>query len=171
MEDHSRRIVVIRHARAEQGGPTDFERPLADRGRTDATELGRWLAGQGVVADRALVSAALRTRETWTVLAGAAGWAVDPDLDEGLYAAGPETALDIIRGVPEDSHTLVLVGHNPTVGHLAQLLDDGEGDPEATTEMALGYPPCAATVFSYDGAWAELDEQTARVVSFHAGRS
>ena len=171
VEDHSRRIVVIRHAKAEQAGPTDFERPLADRGRADAGALGAWLAGQGVIADHALVSAALRTRQTWTEVAQAAGWAVEPDLDEGLYAAGPETALDIVRGAPDRSRTLVLLGHNPTVAHLAQLLDDGEGDETATNEMARGYPTNAATVLSYDGAWSDLGEQSARVVAFHVGRA
>ncbi len=170
MEDHSRRIVVIRHAKAEQPGPTDFERALADRGRVDAAALGAWLRAEGVVADHALVSAALRTRQTWTAIADAARWDVEPVLDDGLYAAGPETALDILRGAPDGSRTLVLIGHNPTVAFLAQLLDDGGGDQAAGNEMALGYPTCAATVLTYDGAWADLGEQSAQVLAFHVGR-
>ena len=170
MEDHSRRIVVIRHAKAAQAGPTDFERPLASRGRVDATALGAWLCAQGVVADHALVSAALRTRQTWTAIADAAGWSVEPELDEGLYGAGPETALDILRGAPDESRSLVLIGHNPTVAHLAQLLDGGGGDQAAGNAMAMGYPTCAATVLSYDGAWTDLGEQSAQVVAFHVGR-
>jgi len=171
VEDHSRRIVVIRHAKAEQAAPTDFQRPLSDRGRADAAALGGWLRGEGIVVDQALVSAALRTQQTWAAIADAAGWEVAPNLDEGLYAAGPETALDIVRGTLDECRALVLIGHNPTVGYLAQMLDDGEGDQSATTEMAMGYPTCAATVLSYDGAWAALGEQTARVVAFHVGRA
>jgi len=170
VEDQSRRLVVIRHAKAEQAGATDFERALADRGRTDAAALGAWLSAEGVAADHALVSGAVRTRQTWTAIADAAGWGVEPDLDEGLYAAGPETALDILRGAPDESRSLVLIGHNPTVAYLAQLLDDGGGDLAATNEMAMGYPTCAATVLSYDGAWAALGEQSAQVVAFHVGR-
>lgn len=171
VEDHSRRIVVIRHAKAEQAGATDFERELAARGRADAAALGSWLAGQGLLPDHALVSAATRTRQTWTELAAAAGWDVEPELDRGLYSAGPETALDLLRGVPAASRTLVLVGHNPTVATLAQLLDDGEGDVAASNDMLLGYPTGAATVLSYAGAWAELTEQAARVLAFHVGRA
>ena len=44
---------------------------------------------------------------------------------------------------------------------LAQLLDDGEGDEEAGTELAMGYPTSALAVFSYDGDWSELDEASA----------
>ena len=170
VEDLSRRIVVIRHARAEQAGATDFERRLAPRGRADAAALGSWLAAEGVVADHALVSAAHRTRETWAALAEAAGWEVPADYDQGLYAAGPETALDILRGAPDEARTLVLVGHNPTVASLAQLLDDGEGDGDAASAMATGYPTSAVTLFAFDGPWADLGEQCARVLAFHVAR-
>jgi phosphohistidine phosphatase len=170
VEDLSRRIVVIRHAKAEQAGATDFERRLAARGRADAAALGSWLAAEGLVADHALVSAAHRTRETWSALAEAAGWELSADYDQGLYAAGPETALDILRGAPDEARTLVLVGHNPTVASLAQLLDDGEGDDDAASAMAMGYPTSAATVLAYDGPWADLGEQCARVLAFHVAR-
>ena len=170
VEDHPRRIVVVRHAKAEQAGPTDFERRLTDRGRADAAALGSWLAARGLVADHALVSAATRTRETWAALAEAAGWEVAGDYDQGLYAAGPETALDILRGAPDAARTLVLVGHNPTVASLAQLLDDGEGDDEAMTAMATGYPTSTATVLVHGGSWPELGEQCARVLAFHVAR-
>jgi phosphohistidine phosphatase len=170
VQDHSLRIVVIRHAKAEQAGATDFDRRLTERGRADAAALGAWLAGEGLVADHALVSAAVRARETWAALAGAAGWGVAADYDEGLYSAGPETALDILRGTPEEARTLVLVGHNPTVASLAQLLDDGEGDDDAESAMAMGYPAGAAAVLALDGSWRDLGEQCARVVAFHVGR-
>jgi phosphohistidine phosphatase len=154
----SRLVAVMRHAKAEQEGPTDFDRPLADRGRRDAADAGAWLA------------AALRTRETWASVAEGADWDLDPDFDRGLYAADPETALDLVRLVDDDVRRLLVIGHNPTMAVLAQLLDDGEGDDEAATEMAAGYPTSAVAVFEYDGSWADLDEGTARLVAFHVGR-
>lgn len=171
VEDQHRVIVVIRHAKAEQAGPTDFERELAPRGRQDAAALGSWLAERGVVAEHALVSAAVRTRQTWTEIAGAAGWDLEPELDRGLYAAGPETALDVLRTAPDSARTLVVVGHNPTVASLAQMLDDGEGDVDATNEMTIGYPTSAVTLLSYAGAWADIDEGTASVTAFHVARA
>jgi phosphohistidine phosphatase len=170
VQQHSRRLVVVRHSKAEQSGETDHARRLIDRGRSDAEAAGRWLAGEDVVPDHALVSAAPRARETWEALAAGAGWSVEPNLDEGLYSAGPDTALDLIRGVPADAAVLVVVGHNPTMAHLAQLLDDGGGDPEASKAMASGFPTSAVAVFEYDGAWADLDLTSARLVAFHVGR-
>ena len=167
---HHRRIVVIRHAKAEQAGPTDFDRELAPRGRGDAAAVGAWLAEQGLVPDHALVSAAVRTRQTWEAIAQSAGWDLEAELDRGLYAAGPETALDILRTTPAEARTLVFVGHNPTVAYLAQMLDDGEGDPAATAEMAVGYPTGAAAVLAHAGEWADLEMGAARVLAFHVGR-
>ena len=95
---------------------------------------------------------------------------LEPSVDEGFYAAGPDTALDLLRGTPADARVLVVVGHNPTIAHLAQLLDDGEGDPEASNAMASGFPTSAVAVFEYDGAWADLDLTSARLVAFHVGR-
>lgn len=169
-QPRTRQIVVLRHSKAEQSGPTDFERRLTDRGRLDAAAAGRWLAGRGVVADHALVSAAVRAVETWESLAEGAGWDVEPDLDRGFYAASPETALDLMRATPEEVGTLVVVGHNPTVATLAYMLDDGDGDPEASAEMATGYPTSALALMAYDGAWADLAEGTASVTGFHVGR-
>ena len=162
--------MVVRHAKAEQSGETDLARRLAEVGRSDAEAAGRWLAGEDVVPDHALVSAAPRARETWDGLAAGAGWSVEPTLDEGLYSAGPDTALDLIRGTPPETSVLVVVGHNPTMAQLAQLLDDGEGDPEASNAMARGFPTSAVAVFEYDGPWADLDVTSARLVAFHVGR-
>jgi phosphohistidine phosphatase len=171
VREMARRLVVMRHAKAEQAGPTDFDRPLASRGREDAAAAGAWLASQGVTPDHALVSAALRTQQTWESVASGAGWSIEPDLDRGLYAAGPETALDLVRLVPDSVSSLVVIGHNPTMAVLAQLLDDGSGDVAAAAEMVGGFPTSAVAVFSYDGAWADLAEGSAALEAFHVGRA
>jgi phosphohistidine phosphatase len=166
----SRRLVVVRHAKAEQGGPTDFERALTPRGRADAADAGAWLARQGFTPDRALVSAATRARETWASLTEGGGWDLAPDVDRGLYAAEPDTVVDLITRVDDAVQALVVIGHNPTMASLAQLLGDGEGDPELENELLSGFPTSATAVFSYDGSWADLAEGVARLVGYHVGR-
>lgn len=159
---------MMRHAKAEQLGPTDLERELSQRGRDDAAAAGRWLAEQRIVPDHALVSAAVRTQQTWERVAEAAGWSLEPALDRGLYAAGPDTALDLMREVPEDARTLLVIGHNPTIAVVAQLLDDGEGDQAAGQRMMEGYPTSALAVFEYDGEWSDLEPASARLSAFHS---
>lgn len=163
--------MVLRHAKAEQVGATDFERELMPRGRDDAAAVGVWLAAQGVSPDAAVVSGATRTRQTWEHVCRGAGWDLEPTLDTGLYAGGTDTALDVIRGLDDSVSCAVFVGHNPTTAYLAQLLDDGEGDVEAGTAMLSGYPTSAATVLTFATSWTDLAPAGARLVGFHVGRA
>ena len=168
--DAPRRLVLMRHAKAVDVAATDASRPLSDRGRRDAAAAGGWLAAQGVRPDHALVSSAVRTRETWEQVAAAAGWDLEPVLDQGLYEAGTDSVLDLVRLVDPGVATLVVVGHNPTTGSLAELLDDGEGDPDAVTGLLTGYPTAAVTVYAVAPAWADLAERSATVLAHHVPR-
>jgi len=167
-----RTLVIMRHAKAEASAPTDHARVLTERGHADAADTGRWLAARGFTPDYALVSAAARTSETWEDVATGGGWDLSvAEYDEGLYAASTDAALDLVRDIDDGIDSLILIGHNPTISYLVQLLDDGDGDEEAGNEIALGgYPTAAAAVFEYDGDWADLEEGAARLRAFHVGR-
>jgi len=162
--------VVVRHAQAEAYAASDVERELTPNGREDAAEAGRWLAEQGVVPATAYVSAAVRTRETWSQMAGAAGWSVTPTYDELLYSTDEDGILELLRRTDDAVGTVVVLGHNPTVAVLAQLLDDGDGPAEIAAELAGGYPTCAVTVFDVATSWADLGPMGATPRAFHVGR-
>lgn len=165
----TRRLVIVRHAKAETFATSDDQRSLTDRGRTEARLLGQWLADEGVVPDVAYVSTALRTRETWDGVAAGAGWPLEPVYDGGLYDTDEEGALDIVRATPAATGTIIVIGHNPTVGMLVQLLDDGEG--EATGAVAAGtFPTSTAAVFDVPDDWAGLGAMAARLRRFHVAR-
>jgi len=159
----SREIVLVRHAKAEGYADTDHERALTERGLGEAAEAGRWLAARGTTPELAIVSDAVRARQTWEALAEAAGWTLTPTFDNTLYEADSETALDLVRGLGDDVGAVMLVGHNPTMAYLAQVLDAG-GSPQLAT---TGFPTAAVAVFEYDGPWADLGEGAARLVDVH----
>ncbi|MBL0747799.1 SixA phosphatase family protein [Nocardioides baculatus] len=167
----TRRLVIMRHAKAEPTAPSDHERALAARGSDDAEAAGRWLAEQGITPDVALVSDALRTRQTWARVAGGAGWdEAVAEFSEALYAAGPDPAFDLLRETDAAVGTLVVIGHNPTMAYVAELIDDGEGDGDATTGMVTrGFPTSALAVFAVDGPWSDLGPGAGRLEAFHVG--
>lgn len=168
----SRRLVLIRHAKAEQDGTTDAERALAESGHRDAEAGGAWLAGAGYSPDHAIISSARRAQETWAALSGGGGWVLEADVSQLLYSAEPETVIDLIREMPGESRSVVVVGHNPTMASVAHMVDDGSGDEAAATELtSRGFPTCSLAVFEYDGDWADLDVTSARLVAFHVGRA
>jgi len=159
----------MRHAKAEAYAADDRSRALTDRGRRDAVEAGLWLAANDVRPDHALVSSAARTVGTWESLDHGLRSTAEVVYDDALYSAGPATALDVIRSVPVDAQTVLVVGHNPTVAYLAHVLDDGNGDADAFRDMSEGYPTAALTVLDVPGQWAELAEGTAHIAAFHVG--
>ena len=168
--EHSRQLVVMRHAKAEPHADSDSERELSPRGYADAVEAGRWLADHGVAPDAALVSSARRTTTTWLAVAEGGSFDAAATYSDAFYLAGPEAALDLVRETPSAVVSLVVVGHNPTVAYLAQLLDDGTGDPRAGNRMAIGFPTAALARFEVTGTWRRLDLASARLVGFHVGR-
>lgn len=157
----------MRHAEADQSGATDADRPLTERGAAAAREAGGWLAAQGIRAEAALVSSARRAQETWAAVCvgGEADESV-ASVEHGLYSAGPESVLDLVREVSDDVRTLVVVGHNPTMSVVAMTVDDGDSTVLLDNP---GFPPAAVVVFDVPEAWAHLDAQAASAVAFHVG--
>ena len=100
-----RRLLLLRHAKAErlQPGGRDQDRVLAARGRVAAKTLGAYLARHAFIPDRAMVSTAARTRETWTLLAAAMGQAPPASFEERLYDASPETILQAVKATGPDT--------------------------------------------------------------------
>jgi phosphohistidine phosphatase len=167
----SRRLIVMRHAKAEPFAATDHARRLTERGLECARDVGRHLLESGLVPDFALVSSALRTRETWAEVARACGATdVQVSYDDTVFTGSPDVVLEAIRGAPADASTVIFVGHNPTAAYLAHLLDDGEGDPAAVSELVQGFPPGALAVLEVDVAWVDLAAGTGRVAGFYVGR-
>ncbi len=160
----------MRHAKAEPFAASDHDRSLTGRGVSDATAAGRWARAQDLVPDHILVSSAARTRETWTAFATGADCATEAVVDPGLYPAGTDAALEILRIVPEDAQRVLVIGHNPTMAYLVHLLDDGGCDPAVFAELSAGYPTSALTVLDVETSWADLDLAGARITAFSVGR-
>ena len=166
----NRRLIVLRHAKAEPFASSDHDRVLLPRGVADAQAAGRWAAEADALPDYVVVSSAARTQGTWSAFAAGSHCTTTPVTDRSLYAAGTDGALEIVRSVPEEAVTVMLVGHNPTMEYLVHLLDDGEADPQLFSEVSAGYPTCALAVLEVSCTWSEIDVASSRIVKFHVGR-
>lgn len=169
-------LVLMRHGRAEAMASRDSQRHLTDRGRTDARAAGVWLASalEGLGhsgADLALVSTAERTRETWDAVSESVT-ATRVRHDDGVYGGSFQTVLDLIAEAGGDAAgeapaVQIVVGHNPLIAQLAQLLQDGEGDERAAAQLlAHGFAPGSAVLFTCADPWSELGPGGARLVDY-----
>ena len=157
---------MIRHAQAAAGAPVDHDRPLTAQGARNAGAIGAWLERGGFVPDRVVVSPALRARQTWERAAASLVLDGPPTLDERIYENTVEAVLAAITDTSEDVQTLVVVGHNPSMGELAVALDDGQGDPDARRSLQGGFPTGAVAVFEVGASFGELEPGAATLTAF-----
>jgi phosphohistidine phosphatase len=160
-----RRLLLIRHAKAADAA-VDRDRPLTARGARNAAAIGTWLARGGYAPDRIVVSPALRAAQTWEQAAAAAAPDLPPTVDDRIYDNTLESVLATITETSDDVRTLVVVGHNPSVGELAFALDDGDGDPAPRRELHAGFPAGAVAVFALTTSFADLGPAGATLADF-----
>jgi phosphohistidine phosphatase len=165
-----RRLVLMRHARAEPFATTDHARTLTDRGRRDATQAGLHLARTGVVPDYVVVSSASRTVATWEAVAVGSRAAAEVVVEDAVYSGDTDAVLETLQRAPLDAGVVAFVGHNPTVAQTAHVLDDGNGEPTAVRAMLQGYPTGAMAVLEVDVPWCDLAAEAGRLVDFYVGR-
>jgi 8-oxo-dGTP diphosphatase len=113
-------IYLIRHAHAgsrHDWSGDDRERPLSDKGHTQAANLARALDAAGVT--RVLASPAVRCSQTVEPLARAAGTSVEvrKELREG---ADPTKLIALIEELAPD--TPALCGHGDVIPEVMGLL-------------------------------------------------
>jgi phosphohistidine phosphatase len=167
------RLLLLRHAKAErlQGGGSDRDRVLTARGRDDAKTIGAYLVRHRAVPDRALVSPAARTRETWELLSQAFHTVPPADFEDRLYDASLETLLDAIRDTRAGAATLLVVAHNPGMQELASLLV-ATGDIDARERLGRGFPTAAlATITFAAEAWSGVHANGGRLEHFVTPKS
>ncbi|MEU6805007.1 SixA phosphatase family protein [Streptomyces neyagawaensis] len=163
-----RRIVLFRHAKADWPQVSDHERPLADRGRMDAAVAGRKLADSGISFDLALCSTALRTRETWKLAVHELPERPKTVYEERIYEASPGDLIALLNETPDDAQTVLLVGHNPGVHALAEILA-GQAEGDARERMSRrDFPAAAYAVITFEGSWKSLEPGVGTLVDYWA---
>lgn len=148
------RLILMRHAEAERASASgqDRDRALSTRGRAEAAGMGRALAARGLRPDLALVSSAVRTRQTWDLVHDALG-DVELRVEDALYNAGADTLRRHVEAVEDEAGCLLLVAHNPGVHLLAvEYLVESAASPSILDRMSGGFPPGAAAIFTVDVA-------------------
>jgi phosphohistidine phosphatase len=156
-ESPERTLIVLRHAKSDwSAGQADFDRGLAERGLRQAPLAGRWLADSIRRIDLAVVSPAYRALSTWELASAELDVVPPTRVEDELYAASVDTLLGVIRDLPADANTVILVGHNPAVEDLVLLL----------TGESVSMPTSALAVIGWAGSWSAAGESAATLRAF-----
>lgn len=167
-----RRLMLLRHAKSDwPDGADDHERGLAARGRRVSPLMGRYMADNGLVPDLAIVSTALRARETWDLVRTAFLGEIDQRLEPRIYEASAGEILDVVRETGSEVETLLLVGHNPGLQNLALDLIGTANQPDLV-RLQGKYPTAGLVVIDFDiQHWSEVSRRTGRLDRFETPRS
>lgn len=133
-------VVLMRHAQAESGHP-DRHRVLTRMGSVDAVATGQWIRNNGFAPECAVVSPAVRTRETYMHL----GLSTPAAVVEELYNCAPAVLIAVTQehlSAVGHNATLLVVGHYPGVRDATAILAPTADIVAFTTgtAIALSFP-------------------------------
>lgn len=108
-------LVLWRHATTNE--PDNGQEPvLSSRGRRQAAQVAAWLQAKLPADHRVLVSPTLRTQQTARALTD------DFELCEEIGPGATPAAVLAAAAWPAQRGTIVIIGHQPTLGQLASFL-------------------------------------------------
>jgi len=120
-QETSMNLILWRHAEAEDTAANDLARQLTTKGRKEAQQAAKWLRSR--LPDDAVILASPAARTIQTAEALTDQYRVVRELAPGASAAQVLAAAGWPHGA---APTVVVVGHQPTLGEIASRLLNGD---------------------------------------------
>lgn len=119
-------LILIRHAKSDWTNESvkDIDRPLNERGYTDAYQLSEWFKTELTLPDAILSSPATRAVNTAFIFCRT--FKVNESaviLIQNLYESTMEEYLNIIGSLDDKTNRVMLFGHNPAITNLTNELN------------------------------------------------
>jgi phosphohistidine phosphatase len=131
-------VYILRHGKAGEQipGKNDSSRALTERGKVEIEEIAEWLASREISFDIIATSPLVRARETGTIVAAGTGYYRNPEIWPSLLIGGDPVTICKDIAAKNETSSLLLVGHEPTLSSLIGLLISG--DSNAGIQLAKG---------------------------------
>ena len=161
-----KRLILVRHAKSSWKNPglKDFARPLNGRGKQNAPMMGKHLLRSGVLPQVVVSSPAKRAWSTARLIASEIHFKEEKLIaDPEVYEADVDTLMEIIGKFSGDWQDVMLVGHNPGLTELAEML----------TDQTFGnLPTCAICCIEFAvEKWSEISHGSGRVYLYDYPKS
>lgn len=159
-----RELLILRHAKSDwdSGASSDFERPLAKRGKKDAPRVGEWLYREGMIPALIVSSPAQRARETTLKVCKCLDLSKkDIVWDADVYDADLQALRDVLSRVPAAARLVLLVGHNPGLEDLLRHLAGADIDEPDDGKLL---PTAAVARLEMPDDWSRLEYGSAGLV-------
>jgi phosphohistidine phosphatase len=144
----NRRLYVLRHAKSSWDDPglSDHDRTLAPRGRKATKLLANHLREHDIRPSLVLCSTAVRAQETLQGI----GLDGERSIEKELYTASAGQWIARLNRVPEETESVMAIGHNPALQQLVLAL---AGRSE---QVERKFPTAALATLSLQCSWSEV---------------
>ena len=147
-------LLILRHAKSSLRGPNslDHERQLDELAKYDARKVGYLLRNKDLTPDCIISSIAVRAKSTAEQVAEVCKYKLEVVLEQSLYQAKTRDYLNIIEGISDNHTRVLLVGHNPTIEEVIEMLTESLD--------TIRMPPCALAHLNLQiEKWSDLNNQ------------
>lgn len=161
-------LYLLRHAKSSWDDPRldDFERPLAGRGIEACKLMAAYILKARIKPDLILCSPAIRTRETYIRIADAFAKETETRFELALYEASSQAVLKRLRKVDAKVSSVMMIGHNTSLEHLALALSSGT-ESKHLARMREKYPTLALACLEIEkGKWSSAGPGRAKLSEF-----
>ena len=128
----------------------DHERPLNGRGRRACAKIGIVLQKRGFEPGLVLCSSAVRAQETLARVMSAASGNWTTQTESGLYGAGADRILGLIRQQSDAYDSLMFIGHNPGFQDIVVGLSAKENSDGMIARVTKKLPTAAFAELEFD---------------------
>jgi phosphohistidine phosphatase len=146
-----KQLLIIRHSKSslDLSVLNDFDRPLNDRGKSDAPIMAKRLLDKKIDINAFISSTAKRAFTTATYFAEAYKQPSKNILQfPELYHASPATFYDVINQISDDFNTIAIFSHNPGITAFVN---------ELTATTIDNMPTCGTFAVTINcNSWAEF---------------
>lgn len=153
-----KKLYFLRHGKSDWDASygADHERPLNSRGKQASKAVGNELRSKIERPDAVFCSTAIRTRQTWQIVAESAQWSDSCTHENELYLIDDHSLVEKIRKLDDGIASALFIGHQPTTASIASWIT-GESwiDVPTGTFLAIDLPV---------QSWRNLEAQTGSIM-------
>jgi phosphohistidine phosphatase len=152
----ARTLHIVRHGKAlhDYRAIRDYDRPLVEKGIITSEAVAGRLHAQYAAPALIISSHAARALQTAHIFARVMHYPHGRvQVSEKLYTDGEAEAYSILESLPDELHSVMIVGHNPDVTYVASTYAGRSIDPLPTSG--------AVTIRFEASRWSEIDRAKA----------
>ncbi len=160
-----KQLTLVRHAKSDWNNKlSDHDRPLNKRGVKSAVEAGQYLVNKGFKVEKIYCSSAERAQATLAYIQQSFMPIIPFEIDKALYTFNVQALLQYIYNLDNKLNAVALVGHNPAMTELTNILSN--------TIVAENLPTCGIVELQLNITdWHHIDAVPANKVSLYTPKN